>query len=268
MRSGADYVATGHYARVTEHVAYNIKHKKDFSSLCYMLHATCYKLLAGVDANKDQSYFLWTLTQKQLSRTLFPVGDLKKLEVRKLAKKFGLPTAEKKDSQGLCFMGKVDVKDFLRHYIKSEKGKVLNQDGKEIGYHDGALFLTIGERRGFVVTKKTPNDAPYFIVAKDVKKNTITVARRAPNGILPTATKELKIKNVNWISPNPPQADLVLSARVRYRQPLAKALITNHKSLITKGEMKIKFDEPQIVAAGQSLVLYSGDECLGGGVIS
>lgn len=254
MKHGASYVATGHYTRVKK------------------LSAVSFQLLAGKDRNKDQSYFLWTLTQKQLSKTIFPVGDLEKPEVRKLAKKFGLLTAGKKDSQGLCFMGKVDVKDFLSHYIKPKRGKVLSEKGEEIGYHDGSVFLTIGERRGFFVTKKTPNDRPYFIMAKDFKKNTITVAHRETNGILPTAIKKVMIKNVNFISPNFLADDMsknfTLFARVRYRQPLQRARIMNYELGIKKGEMKIEFEEPQIVAPGQSVVLYKGEECLGGGIIA
>ncbi len=248
MKQGADYVATGHYARVKK------------------LSAVNFRLLAGKDNNKDQSYFLWTITQKQLAKTFFPIGDLIKPEVRKLAKKFGLLTADKKDSQGLCFMGKVDVKDFLSHYIEKKRGKVLNESGQEIGYHDGAVFLTIGERHGFMVTKKTPNDKPYFIIAKDIKKNTITIAHFKQNKILPTSTKEVIIRDINLISSSFNQSDSIL-ARVRYRQPLQRAGIVNLKSGVKNGELKVKFDEPQIVAPGQSVVFYKGEECLGGGII-
>jgi tRNA-specific 2-thiouridylase len=260
MKNGASCVATGHYARIKK------------------LSATSHRLLAGKDKNKDQSYFLWTLTQKQLEKTLFPVGNLTKPEVRKLARKFGLPTAEKKDSQGLCFMGKVNVKDFLSHYIKPKRGIVLSESGEEIGYHNGAAFLTIGERHGFTITKKTAKDKPYFIVAKDVKKNTITVAHRARNGILLTAKREVRIKNVNWISPESVSPSLTslgtqsqtwgnLSARVRYRQPLQRIEIMNYELGIREGELKVKFEKAQVVAPGQSLVLYRGEECLGGGII-
>lgn len=268
MKRGADYVATGHYVRIREIPNSKKQFPKKTKIKNQKLNAKRYTLYAGSDKNKDQSYFLWTLTQKQLAKTLFPVGDLEKPEVRKLARKFGLFTADKKDSQGLCFMGKVDVKNFLSHYIKSRRGKVLNEKDEEIGYHNGAVFLTIGERHGFTITKKTTNDNPYFIIAKDIKKNTITVAHRASNGILPTATKEIEIKNVNWTSPNPTKADSALSARVRYRQPLQRIRIMNNELGIKEGELKIKFEEPQIAAPGQSLVLYKGEECLGGGIIS
>ena len=148
MKEGADVVATGHYART-----YN-------GDLC-----------KGRDDNKDQSYFLWTLTPEKLAKTLFPVGNIEKPEVRALAKKFGLPNAEKKDSQGLCFVGKIDMKEFLKHFIDEKPGDVLNTDGEVVGHHEGALFYTLGERHGFTVTQKTPEDKPYFVIAKDNKKN-------------------------------------------------------------------------------------------------
>ena len=131
MKQGADYVATGHYAQVIDG-----------------------KLIAGNDKNKDQTYFLWTLNKEQLSKTIFPVGNIEKPEVRKLAKKFNLPNAEKKDSQGLCFIGKIDIKEFLSHYIDSKRGNVLNIEGEVIGEHDGSFFFTIGERHGFNILKK------------------------------------------------------------------------------------------------------------------
>jgi len=159
MEMGADYVATGHYARV----------KKDGDVV---------RLLAGADENKDQSYFLWTLTQKQLKKTLFPIGEYVKPEVRKIAEKFGLSTAKKKDSQGLCFIGKLDMKDFLKEFIPEKKGDVLNGKGEVVGEHDGAYFYTLGQRHGFTVTVKGVDDTPYFIIYKDIEANTITVSHK------------------------------------------------------------------------------------------
>ena len=155
---GADFIATGHYA---------VNNSKSNYS---------FQLCKSPDSSKDQSYFLWTLNQEDLSHTLFPIGHLKKTEVRKLAKKYKIPVAEKKDSQGVCFLGPLDMKDFLKHYIKSEKGKVLDEKGKVIGIHDGAVFFTLGERHGFVITEKTQNDKPYYVVGKDIKKNIIIVS--------------------------------------------------------------------------------------------
>ncbi len=235
VKEGADFVATGHYART----------KKENG---------VFKMLAGKDENKDQSYFLWTLKQKQLSKTLFPVGDLEKSEVRRLAKKFKLPNAERKDSQGLCFVGPVEVKDFLAQYAPQREGKVIDDKKRVIGNHPGALFFTIGERHGFTVTEKTPHDEPYFVIAKDMKKNTITVGHKKENS---AARREVEISDVNWIA-DKPQAGKGYTARVRHRGVRAPATFDSNK---------IMFDGPVVVASGQSLVLYDGDECLGGGII-
>src|SRR3989344_5097892 len=145
LSMGADFVATGHYAQ-----------NKNLS------------LIKGVDPTKDQSYFLWTLKQNQLKHIIFPVGHLKKSQVRKLAEKYGLHTFQKKDSQGICFLGKLDMKEFLQHYIKPKSGRVLDINGKTIGKHNGATFLTLGERHGFTITSKTNHDRPYYIIAKDI----------------------------------------------------------------------------------------------------
>ena len=245
---GADFVATGHYARITNADDGTTK---------------TFKLLAGIDTNKDQSYFLWTLNQNDLDHILFPVGHLTKPEVRKLADKFKLPNAEKKDSQGLCFIGKVDVKEFLAHYIQAKPGNVLNENGEIVGKHPGALLFTIGERHGFTVDKKTPNDKPYFVTDKDVEQNTITVSNRNESDALPGAQKRVRITKVNWVSGAAPES-FSLEARSRYRQLLSKIRI------ISSGisETELEFTEPQdTLTPGQSLVIYNGDECMGGGVI-
>ncbi len=238
MKEGADFVATGHYAQV--------KKVGDH-----------FKLFVGNDENKDQAYFLWTLTQKHLSHTLFPVGDIEKPEVRKLAAKFKLPTAAKKDSQGLCFIGKVDMKEFLKHYIDEKPGKVLDEKGSQIGEHAGAIFYTIGERHGFTITKKTPHDAPFYIVAKDLDKNTITVSNKDIKNNL-ERTSAVTLSAVNWISENP-QTDKTYQCQIRYRQNVQTCTIANNV---------ISFKEKQAgISVGQSLVLYNGEECLGGGII-
>ena len=241
MKQGAGFVATGHYARIQ---------KDDKGS---------YELLAGDDDNKDQSYFLWTLTQEQLSKTIFPVGNIEKPEVRKLAKKFDLPNALKKDSQGLCFIGKIDVKEFLSHYLESKKGSVLNEQGEVIGEHDGAFFYTIGERHGFTITKKSPNDEPQYVISKDVEKNIITVSNKSKEGILPQARTKVKLREVNWNQGKIPENDN-LYARSRYREKLQKIKIVDEKN--------VEFENPQsTLSPGQSLVVYKGDVCLGGGII-
>ncbi len=243
---GADFIATGHYARNEDG-----------------------HLLKGVDENKDQSYFLWTLTKDDLKHVLFPVGDLTKPEVRKLAKRFKLPNADKKDSQGLCFIGKVDVKEFLAHYTKgnpaAKPGKVLDESGKAIGTHPGSLFFTIGERHGFSIdaAKKTPGDKPFYVITKDAKENTITVSNKDDSDALPGGLKEVSISRVNWINGGP-KIGQKIQARSRYRQTLRLTEAVKIKD----DQATLRFDHPQdTLTPGQSLVMYDGDICLGGGVI-
>ena len=259
-KHGADYIATGHYARRVECSKQQVVRTKNGRE--NIIPATYYSLHTANDKNKDQTYFLWTLTQRELSQTLFPIGHLTKPEVRKIAKKLGLPTAEKKDSQGLCFVGPVDVKEFLRQYIAPKRGNVLNIKGEIIGWHDGAELLTLGERRGFSINQKTPDGLPYYVVAKDIKKNTITVSQPPNLGVqLPS---ERILSKVNWIAGAPPNFNKTYFARFRYRQPLVKIGIGYKKSPLI-----IQFSKPQTaIAPGQSLVIYTKTgECLGGGII-
>lgn len=242
QQQGADAIATGHYARNESG-----------------------RLLKGVDENKDQSYFLWTLNQDDLAHALFPVGGLTKPEVRKLAKKFGLPNADKKDSQGLCFIGKVDVKEFLTHYVDAKAGDVLNEKGEVIGTHPGALLFTIGERHGFTVSQKTPNDEPLYVVSKDVTKNTLIVSHTVKINELDAGTEKrtATIRNVSW-SNKAPQVGQTYEARTRYRQPLEKMTMKKIDGTTTT----VEFAQPQAtLTPGQSLVMYDGDECLGGGIL-
>jgi len=241
---GADYVATGHYARLQK--------DGDIS-----------KLLMGIDENKDQSYFLWTLTQQQLQKTLFPIGEYEKPKVRDMAAKFGLPTAEKKDSQGLCFVGKLDMKEFLKEFIPEQNGDVLDEQGEVVGVHDGVYFYTLGQRHGFTITKKNPDDSPYFVVSKNVDANTLTVSHKSDEGGLPHSKTEVSLSDVNWISKVNPDMDKIYSARVRYRQQLQQCSISIHSF----GRIRVVFKNPQVINPGQSLVLYNDNECIGGGVI-
>jgi len=260
-KMGADYIATGHYAK-----------NKNVSGV--------YKLLTSKDENKDQTYFLWTLNQDDLKHSLFPVGNLLKSEVRDLARKFRLPNSEKKDSQGLCFIGKIDVKEFLKHYIRTERGDVLNEDGEIIGYHQGSVLLTIGERHGFTITRKSTNDLPSYIISKNTANNTITVSCDKTRSILTSAdlSTNVFITNVNWIG-NIPASNAVLSARSRYHASLSSCKIIiesntvndisdkNHRNA-TNNKVKVVFDTLQSnLASGQSLVIYDNDECLGGGIL-
>jgi tRNA-specific 2-thiouridylase len=244
LGQGADLVATGHYARIEK-------------------SGDGYSMLAGVDKNKDQSYFLWTLTQEQLAHILFPVGHLEKSEVRKLALKFGLPNAEKKDSQGVCFLGKLDMAEFLEHFEKKKRGDVVNEEGEIIGYHDGAIFHTLGARHGFTIIKKGANDKPYFVIAKDIIANTLTVSHKEKGSLKGKGGQTLILENVNWISGDVPDAGKIYSARTRYRAELFAC-----KILSDSGKTTVEFLDPQEPSApGQSLVVYNKERCLGGGAI-
>lgn len=244
LSMGADFVATGHYARVESYELPVTSEKK-------------YKLLKGIDENKDQSYFLWTLPKVKLEQVLFPVGGFEKKEVRRLAENLGLITAAKKDSQGLCFLGKLDMKEFLKHFIEPAEGAVLNEAGEEIGKHEGAFFYTIGQRHGFTITKKGVEDKPVFVISKSIENNTITVSEN-PKGEHPV--NKIYLENINWI--DEPKADEPLQARARYRQTLQKCKIGKDG-----GGYFAEFKESDIFPSGQSLVVYRGEECLGGGVI-
>ncbi|OGI68617.1 tRNA 2-thiouridine(34) synthase MnmA [Candidatus Nomurabacteria bacterium RIFCSPHIGHO2_01_FULL_42_15] len=268
LAMGADFVATGHYAEISQ-------------------IRNVFSLKKSPDPSKDQSYFLWTLTQEQLAHILFPIGHFKKTEVRKLAKKFALPVAEKKDSQGICFLGDIDLKDFLRHYIKTKRGKVLNTEGKEIGHHEGAVFNTLGERHGFTITEKNPNDGPYYVIGKDVKKNVLIVSQekkvlsegtdiflqknssfsaRRPPKVLHKAPFSLVFKNTNWISKSYPLEAKSYVCQIRYHGEFLPCKIKAEGSKRSR-RTQVIFNEPVLVAAGQSCVIFDGNICLGGGVV-
>lgn len=245
---GAEYVATGHYAQVAKRKTQNAKREDEK-----------YELLRGVDRGKDQSYFLWTLRQEQLRNVLFPVGHLKKSQVREIASKAGLSTAKKKDSQGLCFIGNVDMKEFLKHFIPESHGDVLNERGEVVGFHDGSVFVTLGERHGFTITKKTPHDLPYYVVQKDIKKNTITVSDELPD--LRIKTKNIELKDINFISGEIPDSGKY-RAQTRYHGQEHDITVAHQAD-----SLGFIIQNPIFTAPGQSLVLYDGELCLGGGII-
>jgi len=267
LAMGASYVATGHYAQNTPSL---IKegvgggNSKDYhpapKGTPPPQGGDEMQLLKGPDPSKDQSYFLWTLKQEQLQHILFPVGHLQKAEVRKLAKKFGLPVAKKKDSQGICFLGAIDLKEFLKHYIKEKRGKVMNEKGEEIGYHDGVFFHTLGERHGFTITKKSPNDGPYYIVGKDVKKNILIVSQNIARQDL--AKNEIHLTNTNWITEVPEEGQ-AYTAQIRYHGEFLPCKVICQSPTLAE----VIFNKPVLVAAGQSCVMYDKDICLGGGVV-
>ena len=237
LAMGADYIATGHYVKKLKNNA----------------------LAIAKDLNKDQSYFLWTLTQEQLKYCLFPLGDLLKSEVRKIAKKNDLATAEKEESQGVCFIGEFDMEDFLKKYIKQKKGKVVTAGGKIIGEHKGLAFYTIGQRHGFGFGGG--KGGPYYVVEKDFKNNILIVAEKKDEKKF--SRKEVVVENANWISAIPKKGKKY-KARIRYRQPLEECEVAE----VSKNSTKIIFKNPQrAVTPGQSLVIYDGEEMLGGGII-
>jgi tRNA-specific 2-thiouridylase len=234
LDNGADYVATGHYA---QHIQ-GVMHK-------------------GIDQTKDQSYFLWTLTNDQLSKVLFPIGEIQKKQVRKFAERYHIPVAMKKDSQGICFIGDIDMKEFLSHYIESAPGNVCNEQGEIIGTHDGVLFYTLGERHGFTIDKKTTNDKPYYVIAKDIKKNILIVSEHPNQSDTPS---EINLVDCVWrIEPT----NKVYTAQIRYHGDFKNCIIKNDMDTYV-----ISFKQSdEIVSPGQSVVVYDDTVCIGGGIV-
>ena len=252
---GADYVATGHYAQII------FPPLPRGGGSVYSPRQRGVMLGVGKDRNKDQSYFLWTIPQEVLVHVLFPIGHLQKKDVRKLAEKYHLPTAQKKDSQGICFIGPVDMKDFLSHYIKTKKGDVLNEEGETIGSHTGSALYTLGERHGFTINKQSPTKNPYFIIAKDLKKNTITVSENKFSES--ESAQTITLSSCNWIS-KIPETGKTYDIRLRYRETLSKAKIIS----VSKDRATIELLEKNVIhTPGQSAVIYDKKVCLGGGII-
>ena len=238
--NGGSKIATGHYARVEE-------------------RGGTFHLFRGVDATKDQSYFLWTLTQDQLVHTYFPVGDTVKTDVRKEAEKHDLPTFTKADSQGVCFLGDIDIEEFLSHYIETKPGSVLNEKGTPIGTHTGALFYTIGQRHGFTITTETTESVPHYVVEKSITNNTITVGTK-PRKV---TGNRIRVTGLNLIQGSLPQA---CDAQFRYRQHPFRV----HCELMndTHAILEVVDQDVDMPSLGQSCVFYNGEECLGGGIIA
>jgi tRNA-uridine 2-sulfurtransferase len=253
MRLGAEKIATGHYARVRLNSASG-KHE----------------LLKGLDPAKDQSYFLHRLNQAQLSKTLFPVGELHKTEVRRIADEIGLPNAKKKDSTGICFIGERPFREFLNRYISKESGAIKNAKGQTIGEHVGLSFYTLGQRQGLGIgglkakgaQRGGGDHAPWFVARKDMATNTLWVVQGHDHPWL--LSPQLTAQDASWTAGTPPTASR-LGAKTRYRQADAACDLTDSSA----ANFALTFDEPQwAVTPGQSAVLYDGDICLGGGVIA
>ena len=290
LERGADFMATGHYVKIqkskfapsansraspveSQNIGFRLKNQ-NYSSKFKII----YQLFQAEDKNKDQSYFLWTLTQEQLKHCLFPIGEYTKQEVREMARKFNLPTAEKPDSQGVCFIGEFDMKDFLQRYIPQTHGKILTTAGKTIGGHEGLHFFTIGQRHGLGIG----GGIPYYAVEKDFSSNTLTVAEGPYDEKL--FSSELIVAGINWIFGQVPKLPLRCKTLIRYRQPPQQAVIQavietesarheaekKEKEVFVGRDSKfvIRFAKPQrAVTPGQSVVFYVGEEMLGGGVI-
>ncbi len=244
LTQGADYIATGHYARIAK------THNE-------------YQLLKGIDINKDQSYFLYTLGQPALSKSLFPVGELTKPTVRKIAKKHGLKTYDKKDSTGICFIGERKFKDFLQRYLPAQPGTIKTDEGKIIGEHQGLMYYTLGQRQGLGIGgQKNALEQPWYVVKKDMSKNELIVAQGHDHPSL--YAKNLHCRQLHWVAGNPPGKNFTASAKIRYRasdQPC-------HVKEMARDELQVRFDQPQwAITPGQSIVFYQGEICLGGGVI-
>jgi tRNA-uridine 2-sulfurtransferase len=241
MRLGAAQIATGHYARVAE-------------------KAQKFELLRGVDATKDQSYFLHRLSQEQLSRVVFPVGELEKAEVRRIALEAGLPNHAKKDSTGICFIGERPFREFLNRYLPRVPGPIKTPEGKTVGEHIGLAFYTIGQRKGIGIGGS--GDA-WYVAQKKVDSNELVVVQGHDHPLL--LSKSLKAQDATWISGQAPGGISTYSGKTRYRQADAPCML----SQILESEIEVDFSSPQwAVTPGQSVVLYDNDVCLGGGVIS
>jgi tRNA-specific 2-thiouridylase len=240
LELGADWIATGHYAKVTRQNGQA-------------------KLLKAADATKDQSYFLYRLTQSQLSRTLFPLGEWLKRDVRELARKLELPNHAKRDSTGICFIGERPFREFLMRYLPIVPGPMESLEGRMVGKHQGLMYYTIGQRHGLGIGGQ---GQPWYVVDKDLEGNRLLVAQGHEH---PALFKErLQATDPNWISGQPPGAQWAYTAKTRYRQRDASCTLLHANDT----ECEVDFDDPQwAITPGQSVVLYEGDVCLGGGII-
>jgi tRNA-specific 2-thiouridylase len=235
LEDGADLIATGHYAKTKDG-----------------------HLLMAKDENKDQTYFLHRVTKEAFEKTTFPLGDLTKPEVRELAKKFKLVTADKKESMGICFVGKVGIKDFLKQYIEEKPGVIFNQNGKQVGEHEGALFYTIGQRHGLNVG----GGLPYYVVGKDIDKNEVYVTTDLQDERL--WSNKISMASTNWINKEPSDNQKIM-VRTRHR---AKLISVKKLNKLSNSNWEAELEEEvRALTPGQSAVFYAGKECLGGGIV-
>jgi len=244
LRLGADKMATGHYARIDE---------RDGR----------YRLLKGIDGNKDQSYFLYTLNQYQLSRAEFPIGELEKPEVRAIATNAKLPTFAKRDSTGICFIGERNFSEFLGQYLPAQPGLIQTVDGLHMGEHQGLMFYTLGQRKGIGIGgRQDADEEPWYVIGKKLHDNVLVVAQGHNHPLLHST--KLHANNLHWTSEEPPSLPLRCTAKTRYRQSDQNCTITT----IENGIAEVIFDQAQrAVTPGQSIVFYLDAECLGGAII-
>jgi tRNA-specific 2-thiouridylase len=266
LEDGADMIATGHYARVdhqelagpanelTPSFDFPLETSKVGVAPSVVTRASA--LRQAVDANKDQTYFLYRITGGALSKTLFPLGKFTKPQVREMAKERGLYTAGKKDSQGICFVGKVGIRDFLSQYVEQTPGKIIDKkSGKVLGHHDGAIFYTLGQRHGLDLG----GGLPYYVVGKDMDKNEVYITTDLNDTSL--WKNSVKLTNIHWINETPNVGEYYI--RVRHRAPLVKARLQYDDK-----DVVLELDNAErAVASGQSVVIYDGDTCLGGGIV-
>lgn len=234
LDDGADMIATGHYARVENGV-----------------------LKQAVDTNKDQTYFLYRVTGEALQKTLFPLGEFTKPVVREMAKERGLYTAGKKDSQGICFVGKIGIREFLSQYVEQTSGEIIDkQSGTVLGHHDGAIFYTLGQRHGLDVG----GGLPYYVVGKDMDKNEVYVTTNLNDETLWRDT--VRLQSIHWINSQPQPGEYQI--RIRHRAPLTNTTLV----FADDGVSLTLHDQQRAITAGQSVVIYDGDVCLGGGIVA
>lgn len=238
---GADYIATGHYC--------GIRHD----------NGTHY-LLKAKDQNKDQTYFLNQLSQSQLADVLFPLADIDKTEVRKIADELGLVNAKKKDSTGICFIGERNFRNFLQQYLPNQPGDIVDTNGKKVGEHIGLMYYTLGQRRGLGLGGTTESQDRWFVAEKDMQRNRLIVSHGDESVLM---SRSLLASSFNWI-PEPPANSFCCTAKFRYRQPEQGVKV----EVLSNGNVKVDFDELQrAVTPGQFVVLYDDEKCLGGGII-
>ena len=245
-RLGAEWVATGHYARV-EHGA----------------DGTAARLLRGVDAGKDQSYFLHAMPSQALKRTLFPIGSLQKEAVRRMAREQALPVFDKKDSTGICFIGERPFAEFLAHYLPAQPGVIETAEGRPVGEHSGLMYYTLGQRQGLRIGGRADaSDQAWYVTSKDLQRNVLVVAQGHDHPAL--FSRGLSASQLSWIAGAAPAERFSATAKVRYRQPDQECEVR----VLATGNCAVEFAVPQrAVTPGQYVVFYRGEECLGGGVI-